>query len=180
MRSEHRQCHILDHPGDQPGFDHPHHRQPRRQAGEIELVHAGANREQQFQIGKPRHRLGQRPGRHEADVLRAPHVGPDAERQLWQPLGENPGPGGAASGLGFPFRLVYRSFDQIEFDTAKNDEVFELRGFDLAYVSRLFPGYVLEREDTPVLIRSADTKSSVRCWARCSWWSTLANAAPAA
>lgn len=47
-----------------------------------------------------------------------------------------------------PFRLVYRTFDRIEFDPAKNDKVFELRGFDLAYVSRLFPGYVLEREDT--------------------------------
>jgi uncharacterized DUF497 family protein len=47
-----------------------------------------------------------------------------------------------------PFRLVYRAFERIEFDPAKNDEVFERRGFDLAYVSRVFPGYVLEREDT--------------------------------
>ena len=47
-----------------------------------------------------------------------------------------------------PFRLVYRAFDRIEFDPAKNDEVFRLRGFDLAYVSLLFPSYVLEREDT--------------------------------
>lgn len=47
-----------------------------------------------------------------------------------------------------PFRLVYRSFERIEFDPIKNDEVFEARGFDLAYVSRMFPGYVLEREDT--------------------------------
>jgi hypothetical protein len=36
----------------------------------------------------------------------------------------------------------------IEFDPVKNDEVFAERGFDLAYVSRMFPGYVLEREDT--------------------------------
>lgn len=47
-----------------------------------------------------------------------------------------------------PFRLVYRAFDAFEFDTAKSDEVFELRGFDLAYARRVFPGYVLEREDT--------------------------------
>ena len=47
-----------------------------------------------------------------------------------------------------PFRLVYRSFSRSTFDPAKNDEVFELRGFDLAYVSRIFPGYVLEREDS--------------------------------
>jgi uncharacterized DUF497 family protein len=47
-----------------------------------------------------------------------------------------------------PFRLVHRSFRRIEFDPAKSEEVFELRGFDLAYVSRLFPGYVIEREDT--------------------------------
>ena len=47
-----------------------------------------------------------------------------------------------------PFRLVYRAFERIEFDQAKNDEVFEGRGFDLGYVGRLFPGYVLERQDT--------------------------------
>ncbi len=47
-----------------------------------------------------------------------------------------------------PFRLVYRAFDRVEFDPAKSDEVFEARGFDLEYVSRIFPGYVLEREDT--------------------------------
>lgn len=47
-----------------------------------------------------------------------------------------------------PFRFVYRAFGRIEFDPAKGDEVFELRGFDLAYVGRIFPGYVLEREDT--------------------------------
>lgn len=47
-----------------------------------------------------------------------------------------------------PFRLVFRSFARITFDSAKSDEVFELRGFDLAYVARIFPGYVLEREDT--------------------------------
>ena len=47
-----------------------------------------------------------------------------------------------------PFRLVHRAFDAFEFDPAKSDEVFELRGFDLAYARRVFPGYVLEREDT--------------------------------
>jgi uncharacterized DUF497 family protein len=46
-----------------------------------------------------------------------------------------------------PFRLVYRAFDRIEFDPAKSDAVFDLRGFDLAYARRVFPGYVLERED---------------------------------
>lgn len=46
-----------------------------------------------------------------------------------------------------PFRLTYRAFDRVEFDPAKSDEVFEFRGFDLAYVAQMFPGYVLERED---------------------------------
>ena len=46
------------------------------------------------------------------------------------------------------FRLAYRDFDALEFDPAKSDAVFELRGFDLAYARRVFPGYVLEREDT--------------------------------
>ena len=46
------------------------------------------------------------------------------------------------------FRFVYRSFERIEFDPAKSEQVLESRGFDLAYASRLFPGYVLEREDT--------------------------------
>ena len=47
-----------------------------------------------------------------------------------------------------PFRLTYRDFQTVEYDPVKNDEVFELRDFDLPYVSRMFPGYVLEREDT--------------------------------
>ncbi len=47
-----------------------------------------------------------------------------------------------------PFRLVHWSFAKVTFDPAKSDEVFTLRGFDLAYVARIFPGYVLEREDT--------------------------------
>jgi uncharacterized DUF497 family protein len=47
-----------------------------------------------------------------------------------------------------PFRLVYRAFERIEFDQAKSNEVFEARAFDLGYASRIFPGYVLEREDT--------------------------------
>ena len=44
--------------------------------------------------------------------------------------------------------MVYRAFDRIEFSRAKSDEVLEARGFDLAYVGQIFPGYVLEREDT--------------------------------
>ncbi len=47
-----------------------------------------------------------------------------------------------------PFRVVYRSFDRVEFDQAKSDEVFDIRGFDLGFISRIFPGYVLEREDS--------------------------------
>ena len=47
-----------------------------------------------------------------------------------------------------PFRLVHRDFDAFEFDPAKSEAVFALRGFDLAYARRVFPGYVLEREDT--------------------------------
>jgi len=47
-----------------------------------------------------------------------------------------------------PFRLVYREFDRIGYDPAKSDEVLSGRGFDLAVVARIFPGFVLEREDT--------------------------------
>ena len=47
-----------------------------------------------------------------------------------------------------PYRLVYRAFNRVEFDPAKSDEVLAGRGFDLGYVSRIFPGYVLERPDT--------------------------------
>jgi uncharacterized DUF497 family protein len=46
------------------------------------------------------------------------------------------------------YRLVYRDFDRFEFDPTKSEEVFENRSFDLAYARRVFPGYVLEREDT--------------------------------
>ena len=45
------------------------------------------------------------------------------------------------------FRRVYRSFAAIDFDPVKSDEVLAARGFDLPYVSLVFPGYVLERED---------------------------------
>lgn len=34
------------------------------------------------------------------------------------------------------------------FDPGKRGEVFEARGFDLGLISRIFPGYVVEREDT--------------------------------
>ena len=47
-----------------------------------------------------------------------------------------------------PYRLVYRAFDRFDFDSAKSEEILESRGFDLAYARRIFPGYVLEREDT--------------------------------
>lgn len=47
-----------------------------------------------------------------------------------------------------PFRIVYRSFDRIGFDRRKSDEVLAWRGFDLGFITRMFPGYVLEREDT--------------------------------
>lgn len=46
-----------------------------------------------------------------------------------------------------PFRLVYRAFDRIAFDPRKSDEVLAERGFDLAFVARIFPGFVPERED---------------------------------
>jgi uncharacterized DUF497 family protein len=47
-----------------------------------------------------------------------------------------------------PFRLVYREFDRITFDPRKSDEVLAERGFDLAFIATIFPGVVLEREDT--------------------------------
>ena len=47
-----------------------------------------------------------------------------------------------------PFRLVYRSFREITFDPVKSDEIYAFRRFDLAYISRTFPGIVLARRDT--------------------------------
>ena len=47
-----------------------------------------------------------------------------------------------------PFKMVFRSFERIEFDPINSEHLFELRGFDLAYASRIFPGRVLERQDT--------------------------------
>jgi hypothetical protein len=44
-----------------------------------------------------------------------------------------------------PYRLVYRAFDRFEFDQDKSTAILEVRGFDLGHVSRIFPGYVLER-----------------------------------
>ena len=46
-----------------------------------------------------------------------------------------------------PWRLVWREFRQIEFDPSKSDLVLAERGCDLAHVARVFPGFVLERED---------------------------------
>lgn len=47
-----------------------------------------------------------------------------------------------------PSGLVWREFDRIGFDPSKNDEVLAARGFDLAFISHIFPAFVLEREDT--------------------------------
>ena len=42
------------------------------------------------------------------------------------------------------YRRVYRTFGAIDFDPVKSDEVLAERGFDLAYVARVFPGILLE------------------------------------
>ena len=47
-----------------------------------------------------------------------------------------------------PWRLVWREFAQVEFDPRKSDLIFAVRGFDLAHAARVFPGFVLERQDT--------------------------------
>ena len=57
-----------------------------------------------------------------------------------------------------PFRLVYRSFDRVVFDRVKSDNIFTLRGFDLAYASVVFPGYVLER---PASLHPAEPRIQV-------------------
>jgi uncharacterized DUF497 family protein len=46
------------------------------------------------------------------------------------------------------FKRVYRSFDRIGFDPRKSEQILAERGFDLGYISRMFPCWVLEREDT--------------------------------
>jgi uncharacterized DUF497 family protein len=43
---------------------------------------------------------------------------------------------------------IINAIRAIDFDPRKSDEIFADRGFDLAYVARIFPAYVLEREDT--------------------------------
>jgi len=65
--------------------------------------------------------------------------------------------------LPHPFRLVYRAFDRIDFDPRKSDEIFVHRGFDMAYVARIFPGTVLEREDTRPY-----AEKDIRHWENCS------------
>ena len=46
------------------------------------------------------------------------------------------------------FRLVYRSFDRVTYDPVKSDDILARRGFDLPYLKRMFPGWVLERSET--------------------------------
>ena len=46
------------------------------------------------------------------------------------------------------YRRVYRTFGAIDFDPVKSDAVLAERGFDLAYIARVFLGIVLERQDT--------------------------------
>jgi uncharacterized DUF497 family protein len=46
------------------------------------------------------------------------------------------------------FRRVYRTFERIGYDPRKSDDILAERGFDLAFIATMFPGVVLEREDT--------------------------------
>jgi hypothetical protein len=41
------------------------------------------------------------------------------------------------------FRRVYRSFDLIGLDPRKSAEILAERGFDLGFISRMFPGRML-------------------------------------
>jgi len=43
----------------------------------------------------------------------------------------------------------------VEFNPAKSGEVFEALGFDLGFISRIFPGYVLERGTSAAATASA-------------------------
>jgi uncharacterized DUF497 family protein len=51
-----------------------------------------------------------------------------------------------------PWRLVWREFRGVSFDPQKSDLILAERGFDLAHVARVFPGFVLERADTRLYV----------------------------
>ena len=68
-------------------------------AGDVELVHAGRDREQDLQVGVLVEVVGERSGADVAHTVSLSPDRPDAERQIGQLLGEHALPNGAADGL---------------------------------------------------------------------------------
>jgi hypothetical protein len=101
VQVEHGVRHVLHHPLHDAGFHHAHHRQVRRQRGEVELVDAGAGGEQQLQVRKLRPQVGRRhPGGKVARFVRVADLGPEPEVDLRRVAAEDLGPLLAALAVG--------------------------------------------------------------------------------
>ena len=101
VQFEHGVRHVLHHPLHDAGFHHAHHRQVRRQRGEVELVDAGAGGEQQLQVRKLRPQVGRRhPGGKVPRFVRVADLGPEPEVDLRRVAAEDVGPLLAALAVG--------------------------------------------------------------------------------
>jgi hypothetical protein len=98
---EHRQRRVLHHAVDEPRFDHAHDRDRWRHLREVELVDAGADAKEHFEIRERGGEIGgQRPRREVAHCGGIADVGPDAKWQIRRMFGEVPRPYRAALGRG--------------------------------------------------------------------------------
>ena len=101
MEAQHGVRHVLHHAGGNAWLGHAHHRQVRGQGGHVELVDAGPDREQDFQMGEA---LGdilrRRPCGQIAHAAAIAFMRPDMEGQLRGLLGKQLRPFGAAYRIG--------------------------------------------------------------------------------
>ena len=83
MQCEHRHGGIFDHALPDARVDHTDERNLRRELREVELIDAGADRKQEFEIAESRRDVFRRlPDRQIAHLVRIADIGPDPERQL--------------------------------------------------------------------------------------------------
>ncbi len=102
MNGKYGKRHVLDHAIDDTGLDHAHHRQRLGNHGIIEMIGAGAGREQDLEIRKPGGQVfGRLPRGQVAYFARIADIGPDAEGQLRHLAGEQLRPFGTAYRIGF-------------------------------------------------------------------------------
>ncbi len=102
MQGEHRHGDVFHHGLGDAGLQHADERYVRRDLGGIELVDAGADREDQLKIGKGRRDVVRRHPRHQvAHLCGIAGVGPEPERHIGRALREEARPFGAANHVGF-------------------------------------------------------------------------------